>query len=81
MSKLGSKYDKYRSSEIYPHKHCLICKKMIPEEDNEYGEYCSEECAGIPKTKKKKNRKRIIYMVIGYFVVFGAIIGFSQIFN
>lgn len=81
MSHVGSKYEKYRKNDIYPHKHCNVCKKLIPEEENPYGDYCSPECKGIPIEKKKKNKKRIFYLVGGYVIVFGVLIGLTIFFN
>ena len=82
MSQHGKKfqkYKKYKDQDIYPHKHCPVCKKMVPEEGSEFGEYCSPECAGVPKHKKKKNRKRIIFIIVGYVVMFGVLIGLTFI--
>lgn len=81
MSSHGSKYEKYKLSAIYPHKHCIICNKMISEDDNEFGEYCSMECANIPKEKKKKKWRQRIFLIVGYFVFFGIIIGVTYLLN
>ena len=64
-----SKYDQYKSkSTVFPHKHCPKCSKMVPEEEGQFGEYCSAECAGYFKTKKKSKRKRT-FLFIGLYAV------------
>ncbi|RLI62858.1 MAG: DUF2116 family Zn-ribbon domain-containing protein [Promethearchaeia archaeon] len=64
-----SKYDKYKNDGIFPHKHCPICFKIIPEEGTEYGEYCSAECAGVKKTEKKSKKRRYIIMFASYGIM------------
>ncbi|MHA1647369.1 MAG: DUF2116 family Zn-ribbon domain-containing protein [Promethearchaeota archaeon] len=74
MSTRSGKFEKYKKSEIFPHKHCPVCNKMVPEEGSEFGEYCSEECqASIKKGKKSKKRQWII-MIGAYVVVFAVMI-------
>ncbi len=64
-----SKYDQYKSkSTVFPHKHCPKCSKMVPEEEGQFGEYCSAECAGYFKTQKKSKRKRT-FLFIGLYAV------------
>ncbi|MHA1856565.1 MAG: DUF2116 family Zn-ribbon domain-containing protein [Promethearchaeota archaeon] len=66
---LMSKYDQYKNkAAVFPHKHCPKCNKMVPEEGGQYGEYCSAECAGYYKEKKKKKRLRTI-IFIGLYAV------------
>ena len=62
MSSHSSKYAQYREKKlIYPHRHCSVCNNMIPEEDSEFGEYCSPECSGsIKQQKQGKKKKRIL---------------------
>ena len=70
MSKFSSKYNKYKDLEsVFPHKHCSVCKKMIPEEGSAFEEYCSLECSGQVIGKKKSKRKRTIIMVGSYAVM------------
>ncbi len=70
MSKYTSKFDKYKDKDtVYPHKHCSVCNNMIPEEDNEFGEFCSAECSGTTKTVKQGKKKKIILMAGIYIVV------------
>lgn len=61
-----SKYDKYSyNAEIFPHKHCPVCNKMIPEDED----YCSEECRMIATKEEKGSKKKIIIFVVIYIVV------------
>ena len=62
MSSHSSKYGQYQDKKaIYPHRHCTVCNNMIPEENSEYGEYCSLECSGsIKQQKQGKKKKRIL---------------------
>ena len=69
-----SKYDKYKDNDVFPHKHCPICSNLTPEEETEFGEYCSAECAGFNKSKKKGKRKRTIFMVGSYVIMIGVFI-------
>lgn len=64
-----SKYEKYKEESILPHKHCPICNNLTPEEGTEFGEYCSAECAGFNKSKKKGKRKRNIIMISSYVIM------------
>jgi len=41
---------------------------MVPEEEGEFGEYCSAECAGFFKTQKKNKRKKT-FLFIGLYGV------------
>jgi len=41
---------------------------MVPEEEGEFGEYCSAECAGFFKTQKKNKKKRT-FLFIGLYGV------------
>ena len=70
MSKFSSKYNQYKDIEsVFPHKHCSVCKKMIPEDDGEFEEYCSAECSGQILGQKKNKKKRNIIMVGSYAVM------------
>jgi predicted nucleic acid-binding Zn ribbon protein len=55
---------KYRSTEIFPHKHCPRCKEMISEDQ----EYCSDECKIMVEAKDKKGKKTI-FIFIGIYAV------------
>ena len=59
------------SSDLFLHKHCDVCNRMIPPDQD----YCSEECKTTVETKKKVKKKKNywIYGIIA-FVVIGAII-------
>jgi len=64
--KSKSKYEKYSyTKDIFPHKHCPVCDKMMPEKQD----YCSEECAKISKKKDKGSKKKIFFFVAIYIVV------------
>lgn len=75
MSEIKSKYSKYASdAQIYPHKHCSVCNKLINIDQN----VCSEECGMATKKKDKKSKKRIFSWIFAYvaaivvlFVVLG----------
>jgi predicted nucleic acid-binding Zn ribbon protein len=69
-----SKYDKYKDNDIFPHKHCPICSNIVPEEDSEFGEYCSLECASKTQVQKKSKRKRWILLGGSYVVVIAVLI-------
>lgn len=70
MSINTSKYSKYKEkNDIFPHKHCSICFKLIPEEDWEFGEYCSLECQNQTESQKKGKKKRTIFMIGSYAVM------------
>ena len=70
MSSHSSKYVQYRDKKlIYPHRHCKVCNKMIPEENSEFGEYCSPECSGSTKQKKQGKKKKRILMFSFYGIV------------
>lgn len=65
-----SKYDQYRNkSEVFPHKHCTVCNKMIPEDDNEFDTYCSLECSGYTSSQKKNKKKKNWIMFGSYGVM------------
>ncbi len=68
---------KYRSTEIFPHKHCPRCKEMIPEDE----EYCSEECKAIVESKDKKGKKTIFIFIGIYAVVLVVMILFMVLFK
>ena len=74
MSK-GYKFKKHQesssSSDLFLHKHCDVCNRIIPPDQD----YCSEECKATVETKKKIKKKKNywIYGIIA-FVVIGAII-------
>ncbi|MHA1727798.1 MAG: DUF2116 family Zn-ribbon domain-containing protein [Promethearchaeota archaeon] len=74
MSK-GYKFKKYqdgsKQSEIFPHKHCSVCSRMIPPDQ----EYCSDECR-LKTNYKKKTQKKKNYRTFGIiaFVIVAVII-------
>ena len=75
----GTKYHKYRKhklKDVYEHSHCIVCRRMVPR-DGEYEEYCSDECAGVKKEKKQKKRKRYIFIIGGYIILIGVLVGIS----
>jgi predicted nucleic acid-binding Zn ribbon protein len=41
---------------------------MVPEDEGQFGEYCSAECAGFFKAKKKNKRKRTL-LFVGLYAV------------
>jgi predicted nucleic acid-binding Zn ribbon protein len=60
-----SKYAQYSHDvNIFPHKHCPTCDKMIEETED----YCSERCGLATKSKDKK-QKRQIFIFIGIYAV------------
>ena len=65
------KYNKYKTEMVFPHKHCSVCNRMVSEEENEFGEFCSADCAGSKKLNKKKSKKKYIYMFVGYGIMIG----------
>ena len=63
------KYKKYSyDAEIFPHKHCPVCNRMMPEDQD----YCSEECRLIATKEKKGSKKKIALFVIIYVAVIAA---------
>ncbi len=61
-----SKYHRYAApSDIYPHKHCPVCNKLIEEDED----YCSEECSMVSNKKEKGSKKKIAFFVVIYVVV------------
>jgi predicted nucleic acid-binding Zn ribbon protein len=60
-----SKYNQYKEDQLYHHKHCPTCNKMIPEDDD----YCSKGCMGHSERKDKGNKKKIGGFVLVYVVV------------
>ncbi|MHA1719572.1 MAG: DUF2116 family Zn-ribbon domain-containing protein [Promethearchaeota archaeon] len=73
MSSHSSKYAQYKDKNtIYPHRHCTVCNNMVPEEDSEFGEFCSLECSGsIRQQKKGKKKKRIL--MFGFYGLVAAV--------
>nr|MDO8086290.1 DUF2116 family Zn-ribbon domain-containing protein [Candidatus Sigynarchaeum springense] len=69
MSKPQKKrYSDAMAEKIFPHKHCSICTKMIPE----FGDgYCSAQCRGYDKQKSQKDkRKWLIWIIAGVSIAF-----------
>ena len=61
----AKKFSKYGDSDnIYPHKHCPTCNKIIDETE----EFCSVECGTFDKKKDKKSKKKL-FGFIGVYVV------------
>ena len=54
------------AEKLLQHKHCMICGKAIPLDE----EYCSPECKGVMQTKVKK-RRTTWYL---YLLLFAALI-------
>ncbi|MHA1370292.1 MAG: DUF2116 family Zn-ribbon domain-containing protein [Promethearchaeota archaeon] len=54
--------------KIFPHRHCSICFKMIPEYSDGY---CSKECRTYGTKKDKLDKKSIIKRVASYAIVVG----------
>lgn len=59
-------------SDLFLHKHCDVCNRMIPPDQ----EYCSKECRTKVETKKKVKKKKnywtygiIAFVVIGVVIV------------
>ncbi len=55
---------KYATPEekIFPHKHCSVCNKMVPEYSDGY---CSAKCRGFEKRKEKRGKKKWVIWLIG----------------
>jgi predicted nucleic acid-binding Zn ribbon protein len=82
MKSKGLKYKKYKKGKlynVYPHTHCPVCKRMV--DNSDFGEFCSEDCAGLKQEKKKTKKKRIFYVVGGYILLFGVLIGITFLIN
>ena len=54
-------------TDIFLHKHCSVCDKMISPDS----EYCSEECENRVNTKNKSDKKKkyLNYGIIGIVIV------------
>ena len=60
------------SSDLFLHKHCDVCNRIIPPDQ----EYCSVECKTTVESKKKIKKKKnywtygiIAFVVIGVIIV------------
>lgn len=51
-------------SDIFPHKHCSVCNKMMDPEH----EYCSEKCRNHVESQDKQKKKRK-YRTVGIIVI------------
>ncbi len=62
------RYADTSSEKIFPHKHCGICSKMIPE----FGDgYCSAQCRDYDKQKSSKSKKKwLIWITVGVSIAF-----------
>ncbi len=58
------------AEKLVQHKHCRICNKAVPLDE----EVCSEECQSkleqFKKANKKKNIMVILMMMISFFLLF-----------
>jgi len=59
-------------SDLFLHKHCTVCDKIISPDE----EYCSEECKNHVASKKKSQKKKnylnygvIIFIVVIFIVI------------
>jgi predicted nucleic acid-binding Zn ribbon protein len=48
--------------KVFPHKHCSVCTKMVPEYSDGY---CSARCRVFEKPKDTKNTRRWLWWIIG----------------
>ncbi len=55
-----------------PHKHCKICNKPIPLEEEFCSEECREEYEDLVSSRKKKQ-----YLLYGLFIVFMIVLFFT----
>ncbi len=58
------------AEKLVQHKHCRICSKAVPLDE----EVCSEECQAkleqFMKANKKKNIMVLFMMVLSFFLLF-----------
>jgi len=55
-----------------PHKHCKICNKPIPLEEEFCSEECREEYEDLVSSRKKRQ-----YLLYGLFIVFMIVLFFT----
>ncbi|MBD3187796.1 DUF2116 family Zn-ribbon domain-containing protein [Candidatus Bathyarchaeota archaeon] len=61
-----SKKKSGKKERVFPHRHCSICFKMIPEFSDGY---CSYECRNYKKMRKKVRYKKILKYILSYGVI------------
>ncbi|MHA1749798.1 MAG: DUF2116 family Zn-ribbon domain-containing protein [Promethearchaeota archaeon] len=60
-----------KKDKVFPHKHCIICDKIIPEFSDGY---CSDACRNYKKINKKNRNKKAAKLILSYGIIFALII-------
>ncbi|MBS7644279.1 DUF2116 family Zn-ribbon domain-containing protein [Candidatus Bathyarchaeota archaeon] len=60
---------------IYPHRHCLICGKMIEDSTKQV---CSKRCQEIYDLRMKKAQRRRRFII--YIIIYSAALFFVMLF-
>ncbi|MFX0099442.1 MAG: DUF2116 family Zn-ribbon domain-containing protein [Candidatus Hodarchaeota archaeon] len=71
MSSSRKKYTPATKERFVPHRHCMVCNKIVPEFSDGY---CSHRCRMYGTQKNRGGKKRLIRLIssvgiIGAFVI------------
>jgi predicted nucleic acid-binding Zn ribbon protein len=60
-----------------PHRHCVICGKAVPPEEDFCSQACRDKYSTTEKSKNKKNNIQLI-LIFGVFIAFMIFMQFAR---
>ncbi|MHA1683398.1 MAG: DUF2116 family Zn-ribbon domain-containing protein [Promethearchaeota archaeon] len=66
MSSTQKKYAGTKKERVFPHRHCSICFKLIPEFSDGY---CSQECRNYKRNRRRGRKGKIMKFILSYGII------------